>query len=261
MKSNEIMNILKCFALMLALAALSPCFATAATGTNVDVAATAGEVSVSPDGVKWTDLEPGDHARLYNGNMVKTGKGGEAIVKWERGHAVKVFELSIFKISKSSMTGNTENISIELNKGKSFINVQKLQTSKSTFDVKTPVAVAGVRGTGIMAGVDESGKTTFVMQSGSIIIHTDSGDYVLDKSLGATLDKGSEPDSFEASKETMDYLNDIADELYELTTSAAEKSPLDIQDVVKDIMDEKDQIETDIPVQTTPDLPPVPPGN
>ena len=63
------------------------------------------------------------------------------------GHVLKVSPQSTVTLSQLEKSAAGETSKISLEKGKVFANAKKLQTG-STFEIKPPTAVAGVRGTG-----------------------------------------------------------------------------------------------------------------
>lgn len=240
-----------------------PSSVQAATRENIALEAIAGEVSVSEDGKAWTTVEPGAVFSISQGGYLKTGTSGQAIMKWNRGHAVKIYENVSVKMEKLLITGNVEESMLDISRGKVFAKVNRLMSKKSEFSVKTPVAIAAVRGTGFYLEVDAKGGTTIIMQEGSLDIQHGNKTYQLDEHKGAVVEtKEKAPESFDPSQDTMKNLDDVADEIKEITSTKSEKSPLQVDDIVNDILGEID--DNDIVIEMPepnldPDLPPVPP--
>lgn len=220
-----------------------------------------GEVSLSEDGETWIPAEPGAEFLIAEGGYIKTGPNSQALVRWTRGHAVKVFDNANIKIEKLLAKGNVEESLLNVSRGKMFATVNRLMSSESRFDVKTPVAVAGVRGTGYYLAVGDKGETTIIMQEGSLdIMHSDKT-YSLDEEKGAIIEsKDKAPESFDPSEDTRNALDDIAAEIKEITSSRSENSPIQVDDIINDILTEIDEEDTviDLP-EPEPDLPPIPP--
>lgn len=94
---------------------------------------------------KWTDANNG--AKLTDGYEVKTGKDGEAVISWGLGNVVRVYPLTEISVDKLSDDAGDTTSELKLGKGRAMAQVGKLKSNKSHFNIKTPTAVAGVRGT------------------------------------------------------------------------------------------------------------------
>lgn len=110
--------------------------------------------------VKYNDESSWDkyelNATLQVGDSIKTGANSKARIVLEDGASLLIGPLSMFTISSVTIDDATEkqNASFSLDSGKVRSNVNKLGTAGSTFEVKTPTAVAGVRGTDFMVEID-----------------------------------------------------------------------------------------------------------
>lgn len=254
-------NILAASIILLVCATLFSASVKAATRESVALESITGDVSVSEDGKVWTAVEPGAVFSISQSGYMKTGATGQAIMKWNRGHAVKIYENTSIKIEKLLINGNVEESMLDISRGKTFIMVNRLMSEKSAFSVKTPVAVAAVRGTGFYLEVDDKGATTIIMQKGSLDILHGNKTYELNEHKGALVEtKEKAPESFDPSRDTMKDLDDIAEEMKEITSTKSEKSPLNTEEIIKDILGDMDEDDTVIEFpEPEPDLPPVPP--
>tara|TARA_B110001454_G_C12723330_1_gene436744 strand:- start:35423 stop:36295 length:873 start_codon:yes stop_codon:yes gene_type:complete len=105
-------------------------------------------------------------SKVYAGDLVTTGADSRAkIVMSDR----NVFNIStdtkmtINKYENDSTTG-VKNVEIDLSKGKVRSNVeQKYDGEKSQFMIKTPTAVAGVRGTQFLTSFDPATRRTEIV--------------------------------------------------------------------------------------------------
>ncbi|OYZ11969.1 MAG: hypothetical protein B7Y39_19010 [Bdellovibrio sp. 28-41-41] len=105
-------------------------------------------------------------SKVYAGDVVSTGADSRAkIVMSDR----NVFNIStdskmtINKYENDSTTG-VKNVEIDLSKGKVRSNVeQKYDGEKSQFMIKTPTAVAGVRGTQFLTSFDPATRRTEIV--------------------------------------------------------------------------------------------------
>lgn len=108
------------------------------------IAKFSGTVEVLPPGKDtWHKAKAGE--TLAEGAQVKTGAKSEAYLSFGGGHSVKVSPMSLMKVSFKSSDSKPGN-NLQVSRGKIHAKVSKLD-SKDSFNVKTPTAVAGVRGT------------------------------------------------------------------------------------------------------------------
>lgn len=86
-----------------------------------------------------------DKATAGEGDTIRTGADSSVIIKFNDGSMTKLGPLAILKLDKVGGVGGPST-SLNVNNGKLWSRVRK-QGAESTFNVKTPTAVAGVRGT------------------------------------------------------------------------------------------------------------------
>ena len=87
-----------------------------------------------------------DKAVLNQGDTIKTGESSSAIIKYADGTMVKLGSLAVTTLEKIGGGQTAGGGVLNVGNGKAWSRVRK-QGADSTFNVKTPVAVAGVRGT------------------------------------------------------------------------------------------------------------------
>ncbi len=101
---------------------------------------------------------------LVEGDTVRTGADSRVRIVTEDGSSFTLSALSSFTIGKS--TANYDSMkrtaSFNLESGKARATVQKLETNDSSFEVNTPTAVAGVRGTDFVVEVDPDTEDSVV---------------------------------------------------------------------------------------------------
>jgi hypothetical protein len=115
---------------------ISPAFMEAA-----ELRSTLGTVEIQKAGSGvWTQGRP--RTEVQDGDIVRTGVGSQAELKMEQGHNMTLREKSTLKVD--AQRGQEARFSLLLGRVRSF--VAKLQP-QSKFEIKTPVAVASVRGT------------------------------------------------------------------------------------------------------------------
>ncbi len=133
---------------------------------------TKGEVSlkVTKDSDKKVDVKRG--TRLYNGNIILTGKDGLAALKF-------VDDASLVRVRPNSslaLEGEREEKSIFKNLFVEFGTIfSKITQQESSFRVSTPTSVASVKGTAFWTKQEFKGGTYYFGEEGVIEISNDRG--------------------------------------------------------------------------------------
>ncbi|HOO55466.1 MAG TPA: FecR family protein [bacterium] len=130
-----------------------------------------GNVKVrSDDQPSWTPAT--EKMELRQGDQVRTEGGSSAIIRMDDGGTmVKIGPLAMMKVDSLTQKGRDSNTSLDVSVGKAWSRVRKL-SGDSNFDIKTPTAVAGVRGTFFSSEVDEA--STFDVFNGSVAVSSAS---------------------------------------------------------------------------------------
>ncbi|MEW6200807.1 MAG: FecR family protein [bacterium] len=160
----------KKFTVMTALMIFFIINAAAAEQISVTVQKAEGTVEArTAAGAAWTAAAQG--SKLSAGASIRTGQGSSCILKWGDGHVTKLQSLTSMEISRleKDSAGN-ENTNFNITVGKINTHVGKLTTRGSSFTVKTPTAVAGVRGTDLFVNVGEDKTSTFGVTEGEIFV-------------------------------------------------------------------------------------------
>src|SRR4030042_734545 len=185
-------NVLKWFALLLALVLLMPMLScgggeeTATTPTPApSITATpasspgtssppgtlsspSGEVLVKKSGsASWIAAAAG--MKLEVGDQLKTGSDGYAEIRFFEGSVMEVEAGSEIQINEMTLasTGSTS-ISLTQLVGNTVNRVQKLVDSSSTYEVETPAGTAVVRGTTFTVIVEGDGFTIVRSEAGEV---------------------------------------------------------------------------------------------
>lgn len=177
----------KCFAKILALSLL---LAVALTFDAVadEVAATVSSVTGSVTHIRGTKESPLTTKSVVKpGESIKTGSDSQATITWGAGNVVKIYQLSMFTFKKSENNGDAETTSLDVKKGNVFTKVNKLKHDKSSFEIATPVAIAGVRGSEIFVGADEK-DANFSVVSGAFQVSGEGFDVELTQGFQLNLD-------------------------------------------------------------------------
>lgn len=138
----------------------------------------------------WRKAEKG--LVLEEGDKIKTGSNSEAVLQWANGHKLKVYALSVLNIDQLSAKGSNENTGLNVESGKIFAKANKLKSEKSSFQVATPTAVAGVRGTQFMIEVADDGASTVALLEGSLSIVSDAVEIALEENMQISFEQDME---------------------------------------------------------------------
>jgi len=221
-----------------------------ADDTATAIVSVKGEVSAKAAGTdSWNAVKTGDS--LSQGAQLKTGKKGEAVVKWPQGHFMKIHPLAIVSIDKLQFDnkGKNETTEISLESGKILVRANKLVSSSASFQIKTPTAVAAVRGTSFM--IDTSGESggTIALLEGSLEISIGDIEFVLDENMQLDIpaDMETEPSPVELSGETAEEIRSGLQEFDSITDSSQQSStgsskPEDPQITTREMMHSDDFI-------------------
>lgn len=161
------------------------CIAFRAGAQNVGVTFIKGEVKAGPPG-QLEALKLG--SRIQHGHVLKTGADGTVILSYPNESRIKVKENSELTIQAPA---NPKEVSgADLVVGAVFSMVRK--SAGSSFRVKTPTAVAGVRGTQFFTSHDAgSGRTWMCVKEGEVEMQKDDGKAVaVTAGLGVLAEKG-----------------------------------------------------------------------
>ncbi len=135
---------------------------------NVGVVFLQGDVKAGPAG-QLQKLKLG--ARIPHGHSVKTGAGGTVILTYPNESRIKVKENSELTIQAPA---NPQEMSgADLVVGAVFSMVRR--SAGQSFRVKTPIGVAGVRGTQFFTSHDVSGRTWVCVNEGEVEMRKENG--------------------------------------------------------------------------------------
>lgn len=143
-----------------------------------------GTVQVSK-GSGWAVLKNGDSVPV--GADVKTGAGSSCILKWAGGNVIKVTPMSTVAVTAEKSAAGDEKSHVNLKQGKVNAHAKKLSTNNSSFNVQTPTAVAGVRGTDIIAEI-QAGNVSFAVSDGQLELTVGDEVFMLDDGFLVSVD-------------------------------------------------------------------------
>lgn len=141
------------------------------------------------DDTDWDDAEL--NQCLQVGDKVRTGADGQVNLDFTSRADVSLDALSEFRITSSKPDADADQL--DLTKGTASAKAQKL-SSGTSFSIKTPTAVAGVRGTDFDVEVDDSGDSDVVVTDGEVDITNEFGQFRARKGEGMRFRRGMRPD-------------------------------------------------------------------
>ncbi|MBN8218618.1 MAG: FecR domain-containing protein, partial [Spirochaetes bacterium] len=122
--------------------------------------------------------EGASYARAYLGSdllpeyLIKTGPESRAKVQIGERAVISIEANSIVRIrdlNRDQTTGQ-ENTRVEFKGGKSMVNITKKLAAQDSFDVMTPSAVAGVRGTEFLVDTENPEASKIAVTKGSVAV-------------------------------------------------------------------------------------------
>jgi len=138
------------------------------------------------DTAPWKNLSNGDKVPV--GAMVRTQADSSCILKWADGNAVKVAPLTVMKLTEADKAASgQEKSALDLTEGKVFAHVKKMVTKDSSFQLKTPTAVAGVRGTDLYGTESPSGGSSFGVTEGNLTVQSGEAEVEVDPGLSVNI--------------------------------------------------------------------------
>ena len=123
-----------------------------------------GSVKIQTTAGEAADAKVG--SKVYEGDSVATGKDSRAKIVMSDRNVLNLSPDTQLKISKyqNDAASGTKNVEVNLSGGKVRTNVeQTYDGDKSKFLIKTPTAVAGVRGTQFLTGFNRTTQITSIV--------------------------------------------------------------------------------------------------
>ena len=174
-----------------------------------------GDVQMQKSGAgAWVKVKEGDVCG--KGTKIKTGAGAEAFVSWGDGNSVKIKEMSQITLDNLMKDGAKSTSNVTLDKGKGFAKAGKL-SGGSSFEVKTPTAVAGVRGTGF-----EFGESDISVVEGSVSMKVGGEEIIIEEGMMITVIEGEMGELEEIPASDLEDLQETLEEANEVIEDVAE---------------------------------------
>ena len=143
----------------------------AAKNQKATLTAVKGKVAVQMKG-ESTWKAATNNMQVNSGDTVRTSSGSSVIIKFTDGSMVKQGPMASMTIGALDGTAGNAKTKLDVDSGKTWARVRKLG-SESSFDVETPTAVAGVRGTFFSSEAEED-LSTFDVFDGQVMVSSTS---------------------------------------------------------------------------------------
>jgi len=188
-----------------------------------------------------------DGMAVSEGATVKTGPDGSAILKWGDGNTMKIMPLSLTKVdalSQDEKTGATKS-DFSLGQGRVVNRVGKL-AKDSSFTVKTPAAIAGVRGTAFDMGINpETNQTSIAVVEGSVTLAAAGVELVVAEGFESAVTEGAAPQppteippaQLQELKSTVNDLKQVSEAAPTPTETKAAPAPASVTDTAQTAVD------------------------
>ncbi len=139
-------------------------------------------------------------AHVLAGNLVKTGDGGQATLNWVDGSRIRLAPATSLKVLKCSLNKNNgaETSLFHLDVGRVWVRILQALGERSKFEIRTPTATAGVRGTVFSLAVDPKGETHVSVYEGTVTLQAAGKTLKAEAGQDAVVGRQAEP-----SKRTM----------------------------------------------------------
>ena len=150
------------------------------------VSDSAGQVSAkSPRAADFHPLVAGTD--VVAGTQIHTGPGGMATLQWIDGTRLRLGANAIMTVLQCQInrTSHAETSLFKLDAGEIMVRVRKLLSGQSKFEIRTPTATAGVRGTIFTVKVAPSGTQIEVLEGK---VQVDASGKQVDVTPGKELD-------------------------------------------------------------------------
>jgi hypothetical protein len=120
----------------------------------------------------WRPL--GDTVNVKTGDALRTGDDSSVVLSWVDGTRMKLDPNSSMVIQKSSFNGldRKQESLFRLDFGRVWVRVMQLLTRGSKFEIETPAATAGIRGTIFAVSAAADGATEVSVYKGEVAVTT-----------------------------------------------------------------------------------------
>lgn len=142
-------------------------------------------------------------ARVLAGTIVRTGESAGALLHWADGTRLQAGAETTLKVLECRLNQRTNaGLSLlELDVGRIFVRVMRSLSADSKFEVRTPTATAGVRGTTFSVEVGADGSTEILVYEGDVEVRSGEQTFGVEEGHAVAIRGEGEMDARELSDE------------------------------------------------------------
>jgi len=128
------------------------------------------------------------------GSIIRTGADGRATLRWADGTTLRVGPNSTLTIDKCRFDKrHASTLShFTLSAGRVWVHVVKMLSAESKFEISTPTATAGVRGTAFAMDVASDGATSVLVYDGLVEVHAGDRPFAVKQGQALAVAKGGD---------------------------------------------------------------------
>jgi hypothetical protein len=128
-----------------------------------------GSVELQPLGAEAFKPVTADR-NVRSGSVLRTGADGRATLRWSDGTSIRVAPNTSLTIDRCRFDKRNASITSQftLSAGRVWVHVVKMLSAESKFEISTPIATAGVRGTSFAIDVAPDGATSVLVYDGRV---------------------------------------------------------------------------------------------
>jgi len=153
------------------------------------VSEVSGTVNITRKGEE--DAQPlGERRLVQAGEQLSTGAEGRCTLNWIDGTRIRMEPHTKLTVQKCQVHKGAEQSAFRLDIGKIWIRVLRVLSQQDKFQISTPIATAGVRGTMFAVEVAADGSTEISVYEGQVTVASDSGEVKVDANKIARLGSG-----------------------------------------------------------------------
>jgi len=152
-----------------------------------------GSASVARGTAPFASASDGDLVNI--GDRVQTAASSHAMVTFFDGSTLEIEPATTVQIEDASAASGAISIRISQTIGRTWASVQKLTRADSKFEIRTPTAVAAVRGTAFITGVLADGTTTVQTTDGNVQVTAQGQGVLVGAGQTTTVPPNSPPSS------------------------------------------------------------------
>ena len=133
---------------------------------------------------------------LQPGDIIKTGADARAVVTFFEGTTIELkagTQIAVSELTKATVQGGATTIRLKQQIGNTVNTVSKLTDSASRYEIETPSAVAGVRGSIMLVSVAQDGTTKVTNQEGHVYVNARGVEVTIPVGNSSTVQPGQPP--------------------------------------------------------------------